>query len=348
MKVEHKVSPVKYCTNCALPSTFPGIHLNDKGVCKFCLEFNDMEYHQAKKVEYERKFDVLIKEYKGRSSYDALMCYSGGKDSAYTLAILKEKYNLNVLAVSFDNGFLPKQTLENIRQVVEKIGVDHIMIKPRFDVLAKIFSYCADNEIYPLKYLERSSAICTSCMGIIKYSALRLALEKGIPLIAFGWSPGQAPISSSIMKNIPIMIKKMQKTLYNPLYRIVGDQINPYFLEDNHFNGSFRFPYNINPMAFLDYNIETIYNSISRFGWKRPEDVDANSTNCLLNSYANLVHKERLGFHPYAFELANLVREGNLNRDIALQRLQTEENPLIVEMVRQKLEKEKKCFSQKC
>ena len=105
-----------------------------------------------------------------------------------------------------------------------------MIIKPRFDMLARIFQYCADNDVYPLKALERSSAICTSCMGIIKYSALRTAIEKDIPLISYGWSPGQAPISSSILKNNPPMIKMMQKALFDPLYKMVGDRSNPIFL----------------------------------------------------------------------------------------------------------------------
>jgi len=265
------------------------------------------------------------------------MCFSGGKDSTYTLAILKEHYHLNVLAVTIDNGFVPDQTLDNIKNVVELLGIDHIMLKPRFDVLAKIFRYCAVETVYSPKALERSSAICTSCMGIIKYSMLRLALEKETPFIVFGWSPGQAPITSSVMRNIPAMLKQMQKALYDPMFSIAGNEISPYFLEDKHFNGSYKFPYNINPLAFMRYNLDTIQESISRFGWKRPLDVDANSTNCQLNTYANYIHKKRLGFHPYAFELANLVREGHLDRSVALQRLNQPEDPLIIKSVSERL-----------
>ena len=329
----------RYCTNCCLPDSFPGIRFNNEHVCNFCLDFKGLGYQKTPKNEYRKKFEALIEEHKGQFIYDALMCYSGGKDSTYTLALLKEKYHLNVLAVSIDNGFIPHQTLENIKNVVEKLGVDHTMIKPRFDILAKIFSYCATNDVYPLKALERSSSICTSCMGIIKYSALRLALEKGIPFVIYGWSPGQAPISSSILKNIPSMVKKMQATLLSPLNKIAGDKIIPYFLENKHFDGSYIFPYNINPMAFLNYDIELIYKSISRLGWKRPGEVDASSSNCLLNSYANLVHKERLGFHPYSFELANLIREGVMNRNIALQTLEAQDNSSVIEMVRQKIKR---------
>jgi hypothetical protein len=341
MQIQQKIPVAKYCVNCSLPSNFPAVCFDDKGFCNYCHDFRGLEHQELKKSEYSRKFDVLINEYKGRYSYDALVCYSGGKDSTYTLAILKQEYDLNVLAVSFDNGFIPEQTLKNIHCVVEKLGVDHILVKPRFNVLAKIFSYCAEHEAFPLKALERSSAICTSCMAIIKYSALRLAIEKNIPLIAYGWSPGQAPISSSILKNIPEMAKKMQQTLYEPLLKMAGDDISPYFPGPQHYSESYQFPYNINPLAFLDYDIDTIYKSIERLGWRKPKKVDANSTNCLLNSYANFIHKQRLGFHPYAFELSNLVRAGYLGRETAISRLKDEEDPSVIKMVKDKINRGK-------
>lgn len=327
----------RVCSRCVLPETFPRISFDKHGVCSYCLESRDRERREEKAAEYRDRFGSLVSEYKGKSSYDALMCYSGGKDSTYTLAMLKERYGLNVLAFTLDNGFVANQASRNIRSVVEGLGIDHIFFKPSFHVLAKIFRTCAAEDIFPPKTLERASTICTSCMAIVKSSALRLALEKDIPFIAFGWSPGQAPITSSIMRNNPSMVRMMQKTLFDPLHRIAGDDIRPYFLEEKHFSGSYRFPYNIHPLAFMDYDEEDIYRHISNLGWKAPEDVDANSTNCLLNSFANVVHVGRFGFHPYAFELANLVREGYLDRSSALDKLALMENPESTALARERL-----------
>jgi hypothetical protein len=325
------------CTNCVLPDSFPGIRFDEKGICNYCLDFKGVQNYQAIKLEYKNRFELMVRDNQGKANFDVLMCYSGGKDSTYTLATLKEKYGLNILAFSFDNGFLPQQTLLNIRNVVEKLGVDHILFKPRFDVLAKVFKYCAQDNVYSPIALERTSAICNSCMGILKYSALRLAIEKEIPFIAYGWSPGQAPITSSIMRNIPQMVKQMQKTIYDPLLKMVGNAIKPYFLEEKHFDGSYHFPFNLHPLAFMDYDTEIMQKDITRFGWNRPKDVDANSTNCLLNSYANFIHKQRLGFHPYAFELARLVRQGNMNRADALKRLDEPESADTIAAVTEKL-----------
>jgi len=327
----------KVCANCVLPETFPRIRFDKEGVCNLCLDSQHKETREGRATEYREKFDSLLSEYKGKSGYDALMCYSGGKDSTYTLAVLREKYGLNVLALTLDNGFVSNQASQNIRNVVERLEVDHIFFKPSFHVLAKIFRTCATKDIFPPKTLERASTICTSCMAIVKSSALRLALEKDIPFVAFGWSPGQAPITSSIMRNNPDMVRMMQKTLFDPLYKIAGDDIKPYFLEEKHFSGDYRFPYNIHPLAFLDYSEDDIYRDISRFGWKVPEDVDANSSNCLLNSFANVVHVDRFGFHPYAFELANLVREGYLDRSSALDKLRRMENPEATALAKERL-----------
>jgi len=328
---------MKRCTRCILPETFPGIRFDEDGICNFCLEFKGLEHLEEKKAEYKQKFETLVRDYKGKSSYDALMCYSGGKDSTYTIITLKEEYGLNILALTFDNGFLSEQAIRNTQTVMETLGIDHVLLKPRFDVLKKIFNECTKKNIYSPKTIERASTVCTSCMGIVKFSALRMALEKNIPFIAFGWSPGQAPITSSIMKNNPQMVKMMQKAIFEPLYRLVGDKIKPYFLEEAHFSDSYHFPYNISPLAFLEYDEEKVYQKISQYGWEAPQDTDANSTNCLLNSFAIGIHKKQFGFHPYAFELAKLVREGYMNRDLALEKINKAEDPKTVALVQNKL-----------
>jgi len=324
---------VKLCAKCVLPETFPGIQFNEEGVCNFCLDFS-RDRLIGKKAEYRRRFERLVKEHAGKSEYDAILCYSGGKDSTYTLLTLRRDYHLNVLAFTMDNGFMSGQAIENIRLVSGRLGVDHLMLKPRFDVLRTIFSECARGDIFPPKTLERASPICTACMSIIRFSVLRTAIEKRIPFIAYGWSPGQAPISSSILKNNAAMVSLMQKSALGPLHDIVGDAVIPYFLSPEQLSDGRELPYNIHPLGFLDYHEKLIFDAIKKIGWQPPQDTDANSTNCLLNSFANTVHKKRFGFHPYAFELAGLVRQGCIERSAALARLQEEENSGFVGAIR--------------
>jgi tRNA(Ile)-lysidine synthase TilS/MesJ len=320
-----------------LPQTFPGVNFDDEGVCNYCRDFRGVENQEKKKIKYKKKFEDLLDKVKGKSAHDALMSYSGGKDSTYVLTLLKEEYGLNVLALTFDHGFLPEQTLRNIRNVCERIGTDHIIFKPNFEVMRKIFRESAKRNIFSEKTLTRASSICNSCISFVKFGALRFAVEKSIPLIAFGWSPGQIPITSSIMKNNPQMVEVTQKAAYEPLFEIAGNKINPFFLEPGHFTGAYEFPYNVSPLAFLEYDETKIFAKMDRIGWRAPQNIDANTTNCLLNSFANKIHMDRYGFHPYVFELAKLVREGYMERSRALEKLNEPEIVDTVESVKKKL-----------
>ena len=76
---------------------------------------------------------------------------------------------------------------------------------------------------------------------------------------------------------------------------------------------------------------------VQELGWVNPKDTDANSTNCLLNSFAIDIHLQQFGFHPYAFEIAGLVREGYMTRENGLKKLATPCDPKIIQYVKQKL-----------
>ncbi len=278
-------------------------------------------------------------------SYDVLMAYSGGKDSSYTLKILKEKYGLKILALTFDNGFLSSFALENIKRVCDSLGIDRIVVSINLPTLYAAYRGSMNPDLYPIKALERASSICNTCMNLVKSYMLKTGIEMGIPFLAYGWSPGQAPLSSSIMRWNISMIKKTQNILRQQFKRILRDGADLLTLSDRHFqmleiyerNAYPPFFYNIHPLAFLDYDEDEILNTIKSLGWREPDDTDANSTNCLLNSLGIKIHKEQFGFHPYAFEIANLVREGYMSREEGLEKLSKKLDEKIIRQVEEKL-----------
>jgi 3'-phosphoadenosine 5'-phosphosulfate sulfotransferase (PAPS reductase)/FAD synthetase len=334
----------KICRRCILPETFPGISFNTEGVCNFCRKSakNDFGSDDEKK-KYEQKFvgllnDMIIPGRTKDRSYDILMAYSGGKDSTYTMSLLKIKYRLRVLALSFDNGFVSDTAIDNIRKVTDALGIDHIFFKPKWEILKKVFSAAGERELYSRKSLERASTICTSCMGLVKAVCLKMSIEQNIPLIGYGWSPGQAPVQSSIMKNNPDYSRMAQQTILNALRDVAGDEIEDYFLQERHYSHAEKFPYNVHPMAWEFYNEEMILDEIRQYGWKAPADTDSNSTNCLLNAYANDIHLKRYGFHPYVWEIANMVREGIMPREQGYEKIYSVSPVGNVSMVREKFE----------
>lgn len=329
---------MKRCTRCILPETFPGIKFDEAGVCNYCLAFTDtLQKQERLKQRLRQKFYHILEQVRGQNSYDCLMSWSGGKDSTYTLMLLKQDYDLDILAFTFDMGFTSPTAFSNMRRVSENLGVDHVIVKPRFDLLRQVFVASTARDMYPAKALHRASNICTSCMGMAKGIALRMAIEKRIPIIAYGWSPGQAPLTSAIFKTNPQMMRAMLSATVVPLQKVVGDDIAPYFPAEHHFDDATRFPYNVSPLVFLDYDEDVAYTRIQEPGWERPDDTDPNSTNCLLNAFANEVHKQHMGYHPYVLELANLVRGGYLDREEALRRVGMPPDPVVLTAVRAKL-----------
>lgn len=328
---------MKVCTKCVLSENFPGIRFDDSGVCNFCHDFKGEDALQEEKLNYYTKFQDLISELSGKSDYDATLAYSGGKDSTYTLYLLKHVFKLRVLAITFDNSFISDQAFKNIRTVCETLGVDSIVFKADFQLLRKIFLVGSQNTMYSPKALERASTICTSCIGLVKFTALKIALEKNIPLMAWGWSPGQAPIRSSIMKINPVLFKNTQEMYRKPMHDVVGDEINRYFLTDEQFKLN-NFPYNVSPLAFMEYDEHRIIKKIEELGWSIPQGLDSNSTNCMLNTFANQVHIRKYGFHPYAFEIAGMVRTGVMSRVKGMEKIyECNENLSIIELAKNKL-----------
>jgi len=328
---------MRYCTRCVLPENFPTIEFDENGLCNYCRTFEKEKNPEEVKNRHREKFEKLLETNRGKKDYDVLMAYSGGKDSTYTLDIFKNHYRLRVLALSFDHGFMSPYAMRNINTVVERLGVDHIVFKPNFELMKKLFSLSISENLYSKKSLERASTICSSCMNMVKFIALKMTLEKGIPFIGYGWSPGQAPVQSSVMKNSAAFARATQKVLYDPLHAKLGDEINPYFLTDEYFNDGEKFPYNIHPLAFLEYDEEKIYSRIRELGWQPPQDTDPNSTNCLMNAFANQVHRQQHGFHPYAFEVAGLVRMGVMSREEGLTRLDKAGDEGVIQAVKSKL-----------
>ncbi len=321
---------MKFCSRCVLPDTFPGISFDEEGVCNYCRN-TPLPDEKVRKAYLER-FTSLIEESRGKAPFDVIMAYSGGKDSTYTMLMLKQRYNLSILAITFDNGFISEQAKRNIEKMTTEVGAARIIIAPPFDLMKRVFGLAATRDIYSAKALDRASSICTSCIGMIKSIVLKTALNMRIPLVAFGWSPGQAPISSAIMKTNPRLQRITHRTIKDPLIKHVGDDIKPYFLTDDDLElDKSIWPTNIHPLAFTDYNEEEILKEITGLGWVKPEDTDPNSTNCLLNALANYIHRKRFGFHPYAWEIAGIVRLGYMDRSEGIKKVTKEEDMKMVE-----------------
>jgi predicted PP-loop superfamily ATPase len=329
---------LKVCKNCTLNDSIFSVRINDEGLCNYCLQ--NEKSNNISVVEYEKTEKQLTEAFEKHKNlpYQVLLAYSGGKDSTYTLYKLRKKFNVSVLAVTFDNGFLTEQCRQNIHEATANLGVDSLTVKPSFSMLAKIFNLAASKEIYPKKALERASSICTACIGIVKATVYKEAILRKIPFVCFGWTPGQAPVKEPVIKLDYRMMLANQKQIQDPIEKNLGAEYKKYFIDPVWLESQKEYiPSLAYPLVFSNYNETEILDTIKSIGWKKPEDTDMNSTNCLLNSYANFIHIRDYGYNPYSLEIANLVRKGFLSRDEGLEKLSMSGKDFVVNHVKNEL-----------
>jgi N-acetyl sugar amidotransferase len=169
---------MKYCKKCVLPDTRPSITINQEGLCSAC------EGHEEKtsKIDWEARQkqleEVISSSRSSHGLYDCIIPVSGGKDSTYQVHVMKERFGLNPLAVTYaygDRTELGEKNLYNLR----KLGVDHIEFAPSPDVESKFIKKA---------FIECGDPCIPDHLGIFAV-CLRAAINFKIPMIVWGENP---------------------------------------------------------------------------------------------------------------------------------------------------------------
>ena len=326
------------CKKCVLDSTTPGIFINaDTGLCQFCEHFTPLS--KEKKEEYRARMDSLLKFPPKKGKYDVVFALSGGVDSSYTLYQLRIEYpHLNILAVQFDNGFISETALENAQKFCDMTKSTYMRLTLDQTLLQDTFSKAArSNGAYPGSAKYRASDICNTCISIIKQKIIELAVTTKSPFIVFAFSPGQtdAPFVT-LTKPFLVWMRK----LFEGNLKAMGVTERDAYLIDAHLiqPGSPEPEVTIiHPFIVWNYNKPEFKKECIRLGWIDPDLNDHNSSNCLLNAFAIKNHVDKYHIHSYAYDLAALVRQGNMERDDAMKKLIVNSSDSSIEEVQRKL-----------
>ena len=116
------------CTKCILDTTSKLISFDQNGVCNFCHKFDedakDVLYvsDEIKRERFTKEIQRIKKLGEGKQ-YDCILGLSGGVDSSY-LAIIAKEQGLRPLVVHFDNGWNSELAVKNIENIVSRLGFD--------------------------------------------------------------------------------------------------------------------------------------------------------------------------------------------------------------------------------
>lgn len=92
---------VQYCTRCVVSNQRPRITFDESGVCSAC-QYAYRKHHRIDWKKREEELYALCDKYRSKDgSFDVVVPGSGGKDSAYTAHLLKNKYGMHPLVVTW-------------------------------------------------------------------------------------------------------------------------------------------------------------------------------------------------------------------------------------------------------
>lgn len=119
---------LQVCNRCVMDTTDSKISFDDKGVCDHCTTFDQHikpYWHTDDKgwAEISKIAEDIKTAGKGKD-FDCIIGMSGGIDSSYLVYLAKEKLGLRPLVFHVDAGWNSQQAVNNIEQIVDKLGLD--------------------------------------------------------------------------------------------------------------------------------------------------------------------------------------------------------------------------------
>jgi len=207
---------MRYCTKCVMPDTKPGLTLDEEGVCNACRTAEKKDKGIDWKAR-EKQLREILDKYRSKdgSNWDCVVGVSGGKDSYFIVHTLKE-YGMDPLCVTFAPCKSTELGKRNLKNFIEKLGVDHIMITPKRDVYRKLFRL-------GLKMVGDS---CMPCHYGIFTSPVKIAVKYNIPLIVWGENVQMEYGGPATDVESPYLDKKWVSTWSCP-HKIDGSEFPP-------------------------------------------------------------------------------------------------------------------------
>ena len=297
------------------------------GLCESCRntsqpqETVDDEAPDSTKMQQE--MTEILDQYQGRGigQFDALVLFSGGKDSAWLLHRLLDEFpGLRLLAATIDNGFFSpvarsnaEHIINRLKQIHQKQVVRHRTIKPKPQLYEHTFRYA-------FTHLNEGGCYTTvdRMDGDLAFDIGRnLAAEQGIPLMIAGLSPEQVErILGLHWFETDHTIERSRRT-HSAGFRldeIYSPQELMHWWDGSKYPED-RVPRVLYPFYAWPYNEQLIREEVVQTGL-----IEAGQDNPLITNNDTIplmlaVDICFLGYSGFEPEFAELVRQGKAERD---------------------------------
>ena len=182
---------VQFCKRCVMsnqrPASMPEfkhmpdrrgaqyMHIDEEGVCDACRQSGVKD-----KIDWQTREEELLrlldKHRRNDGQYDCVVPGSGGKDSSFQAHVLKYKYGMHPLTVTWPPILYTDYGYQNFKNWVEVGGFDNITFKPNGRTHRLLTRVAIQNLLHPFQ---------TFILGQ-KNLAPKIAARYNIPLVFYG------------------------------------------------------------------------------------------------------------------------------------------------------------------
>jgi acyl-coenzyme A synthetase/AMP-(fatty) acid ligase/thioesterase domain-containing protein/acyl carrier protein len=308
-------SAIERCTRCVLSSRHPDAEIDRSGLCRLCRDETADGPSTWGYFGTPRDLGQLLQEARTQRTgdYDAVLLFSGGKDSTYTLYRLLD-LGTEFLAFTFDNGFISPAAFQNMERIVRSAGIEHRVLRAR------------DSAALLAESIRTDATVCTGCFKGITTLAAKISVDVGAPVMISGLSRGQivetklrqflrrgqtdlSGIDEELQSHLALYLARRDAQA-----RAIGQSLDAGAVS------------RVRAVDYFRYDDATAPD-VRRFlqqrdpAWLAPKDTGVCSSNCRANDVGIAEHLSRLGFHNYESPLSWDVRLGTLTREEALEQL---------------------------
>lgn len=171
---------MNYCKRCCYPENAqPSIIFDEHGVCSGCRVVESrpsIDWAERERWLVELLAECKAKAKAARNPYDCIIPVSGGKDSHFQAYLMKVKYGMNPLLVTYNHLFNTKVGLRNLENMFAKFSCDLIRFSSNPDSVRKIARYM----------LEKIGDVTWHYHAGIMTFPIQIAVKYKVPLMIWG------------------------------------------------------------------------------------------------------------------------------------------------------------------
>jgi len=332
------IRKLKRCTKCILPETFPFISFDKNSVCNYCNNYKKKEY--PKNLDQLKKLVEPYRKSKGKP--DCLVPFSGGRDSTYTLHVIKTELDLNPIAFNYDWGMVTDLARRNAARVCGKLGVENIIVaadiqSKRKNINQNITAWLKKPHLgmIPL-FMAGDKYFFHYSNQILKQTGLQLSIWGSNPYENTDFKSGFAGIEPLFDK------KRIDDIKFSNKLNLIRFFLNQYLSNTGYINssivdtvGSFYSRYMskrhgyLQLFDYLKWNEQDVEDLIFKeYNWEK--SIDSKSTWRIGDGTAafyNYIYYTVAGFSEFDTFRSNQIRDGELTREQALKSVYEENFP---------------------